>query len=89
MTDKTTSEPAAHDTAATEAAPRKSRARGSVPPAVGSPPPDAAPGMVRVKCIVHTGPWVDNSPMEFKEERLVSPEDAAILEANDQVVVLG
>lgn len=56
------------------------------------PEPAAKPvpeGMVRVQCIVHSQPWANDKPLDFKEIVDVSPEDADLLEANDQVVRLG
>ncbi|MBP2301569.1 hypothetical protein [Azospirillum picis] len=50
---------------------------------------DAALALVKVQCIVHTQPWANGKPLGFKEIVEVTPEDAAILEANEQVLRLG
>lgn len=51
--------------------------------------PPVAEGMVRVQCIVHSQPWANGKPLNFKEIADVTDEDAALLEANEQVVRLG
>ena len=44
--------------------------------------------LVRVQCIVKNSPWVNDSPMEFKEIREVTEDDALLLVDLDHVVIL-